>query len=130
VFGEHIACPVGGQLLRQNIALDGLDDLEEVQFVLEDLPAEAIDKLRESGATEHTAAGPLALVVSIVQTLLKGVFLASGEARRSRCRQRECVSAAGRQHGSAQVRSTSICRRSLGPLAGFACCGSACSATC
>lgn len=49
--------------------------------ILEVLPAEAIDKLRESGATERTAAGPLVLVVSIVQTLRKGVFLAGGEGR-------------------------------------------------
>ncbi len=83
VFGEHIACPVCGQLLPQNIAVDGLDAHAAMLSVIEDLPPGVADKLRESGARERTAAATLGSVVAIVEHFLKGVFLArvaNGEA--------------------------------------------------
>lgn len=83
VFGEHIACPVCGQLLPQNIAVDGLDAQATMLSVIEGLPLGVADKLRESGARDRTAAATLGSVVAIVEHFLKGVFLArvaNGEA--------------------------------------------------
>ena len=75
IFGEHIACPVCGPLPPGVVSRDALDAQEVALAILEGLPTDFLNQLRESGALERTAAGTLGSVVSILETLLKQIFL-------------------------------------------------------
>ena len=75
IFGEHIACPVCGRLPPEVISRDALEALEVALTMLEDLPTDLLDQLRESGALDRTAAGSLGSVVSILEMFLKQIFL-------------------------------------------------------
>ena len=76
VFGEHLACPVCGPHSLATIATDAFDAQDAVRSLVEHLPAEVLDQLREAGAIEKTAAGVLGSVVGTVETFLKETFLA------------------------------------------------------
>jgi hypothetical protein len=76
VFGEHVACPVCGSHPPATIANDALDAQHAVLSVVEHLPSEVVNQLREAGALEKTAAGVLGSVVGTVETFWKETFLA------------------------------------------------------
>ena len=63
IFGEHIACPVCGRLRPEVVSRDALEAQEVTLAMLEDLPTDLLNQLRESGALDRTAAGTLGSVV-------------------------------------------------------------------
>lgn len=75
IFGEHIACPVCGRLPPEVVSKDALESQEVTLAMLEDLPTDLLNQLRESGALDRTAAGTLGSVVSILEAFLKQIFL-------------------------------------------------------
>jgi len=75
IFGEHIACPVCGRLPPAVVSRDALEAQEVALAMLEDLPTDLLNQLRESGALDRTAAGALGSVVSILEMFLKQIFL-------------------------------------------------------
>jgi hypothetical protein len=75
VFGEHVACPVCGPHPPKTVATDALDAQDAVLSVVDHVPPEVLDQLREPGALEKTAAGVLGSVVGTVETFSKQTFL-------------------------------------------------------
>ena len=75
IFGEHISCPVCGRLPPEVVSRDALEAQEVALAMLEGLPTDRLDQLRESGALDRTAAGTLGSVVSILEMFLKQIFL-------------------------------------------------------
>jgi hypothetical protein len=74
VFGQHIACPVCGPLPPRVVAEDALAAQSAILDALGQLPAGALDQLRELGSVEQTASSALGAVVSALETYLKATF--------------------------------------------------------
>ncbi len=74
VFGQHVSCPVCGPLTPKVVAEDVLAAQAAILNALDQLPAEALDELRELGSVEQTASSTLGAVVSSLETYLKSTF--------------------------------------------------------